>query len=135
MGCGKSKDKKDDQGDPPGGGAAVSTRASGSRAGSIISRLSESGAKYVVIKFFHADEPDIARVHEEFSRIADQNPEMIFMEADARTNEDAIKELKIEDYPAFVAFRKHAEISRYEGKDMGEVRKMVDLLKNHVVED
>jgi len=129
MGCGKSKEPYDPP--PPGGGNQLEAGVTGSR-GSPISRLSAAGNKFVLIKFFKPNDPDMDVVHKAFTDLSDAYPLIIFMEADASVNLDAVSELQIKKYPAFVAFREHTEVGRYEGSNMDELRALVDALHNHI---
>ncbi len=99
---------------------------------SVISRLSESGSRFVMIKFFKPDDPGMAKVHEAYCNFADEYTDIIFMEAEAESNAEAVRELQIKNLPAFLAFKNHTEVGRYEGGDMGELKTLVTQLQKQM---
>ncbi len=92
---------------------------------SVVSRLSEAGNRFVMIKFFKPDSPGMVKVHETYCNYADTYTDIIFMEADATANPEAVSDLQIRNLPAFLAFKNHTEVGRYEGSDMGEVKTLI----------
>jgi len=113
MGCGRSKQKDVASND------------------STLSRLSEDGGKFVLIKFFQPSnqDPSMSTINKAYANLTNDYPNIIFLEADASINPEAVNELDISEYPAFVAFQEHTEVDRYEGLDLEQVYALVKGLQ------
>lgn len=117
----------------PGDKAPEAGGAPGQKTGqSVISRLSESGSRFVMIKFFNPEDPGMAKVHEAYCNLADEYTDIIFMEADATVNTEAVAELQVKALPSFIAFKAHTEVGRYEGNNMDELKTLVTQLQDQI---
>ena len=75
-----------------------------------------------------------AGIRQTFMKLADEYPEVIFMEADATINSKAMEELNIVDLPSYVAFKNHLEIGRYQGLNMEMVLQLIVQINEHILD-
>ena len=119
MGCGSSRDSEAD-----------SRAKSENKDPTAIEKLpSKSGTQFVLIKFFDTKDKAMAPIHDAFCKFADEHTDIIFMEADAESNSQAVNELRIRNLPAFIIFRNHTEMGRYEGMDMDELKTLITTMR------
>ena len=115
MGCGSSASRPSEPAAPPDPPTAAPTA----------SKLTEEGHDHVVIKFYRMGDPTLGLVHEAFCQMANEYPTILFMEAEADENYEAVMELEVESLPTFVAFQKHTEVGRFVGSDVAGIRSFV----------
>ena len=89
------------------------------------SKLTEDGHDSVIVKFYRMGDGSIAHLHEAYCHMANDYPNILFMEAEACENMEAVQELDIQALPSFIAFQRHSEIGRYEGSDVQNLRMFV----------
>jgi len=121
MGCATSKEEGLSGASEPGGAVPK-----------LITRSALRKSKFILVYFFVPGDPTRQRILAALTDLAGKHRNIIFMEANKIINEEAVTELGVLTFPAFVAFHERTEVGRYEGSEVAEVVKLVDKLDEHI---